>query len=100
MLMDCSKVLALYSFGCFRAVGGLLCRMSPFNLHFGTSNCVSGALLLIDEADLQPKEHVKKLCLYAQVAKVQTEVSTIKKGERFRMLADKEALIGRRPRPA
>jgi hypothetical protein len=98
--MNCSKVLALYSFGCFRAIGGLLCRRSPFNLNFGTSNCVSGALLLIDEADLQPKEHVKKLCLYAQVAKVRIEVDTFENGERIRMLADREALIGRRPRPA
>ena len=39
----------------------------PFNLRFGTSNCVLGALLLIDEADLRLKEHVKKLCLYVQV---------------------------------
>jgi hypothetical protein len=45
-------------------VGGLLCQRSPFNLHFDISNCVLGALILIDKADLRLKEHVKKLCLY------------------------------------
>jgi hypothetical protein len=64
----------------------------PFNLRFGTSNCVLGALLLIDEADLRLKEHVKKLCLYVQVAKVRTEVDTFGKGERLRMLASEESL--------
>jgi hypothetical protein len=51
-------------------VGGLLCRRSTFNLHFGISKCVSGALLLMDEAGLWPKQNIKKLRLYAQVAKV------------------------------
>jgi hypothetical protein len=64
-------------------VGGLLCRRSPFNLHFGKSNCVSGAFLLMDEAELRSKEHVMKLRLYVQVTKVRTEVDTFGKGERL-----------------
>jgi hypothetical protein len=52
----------------------------------------------MDEADLHPIEHVKKLRLYARMAKVRTEVDTFGRGERLRMPASGEALILRRPR--
>jgi hypothetical protein len=62
-------------------IGGLLCRRFPFNLYFGTNKCVSGTLLLMDEADLRPKQHIKKLRLCVQVAKVRAEVGRFGKGE-------------------
>jgi hypothetical protein len=47
----------------------------------------------MDEADLQSKQHIKKLHLHAQVAKVQAKVGSFSKGERFRRQATEEAFM-------
>jgi hypothetical protein len=44
----------------------------------------------VDKTDLRPKEHIKKLHLYAQKANVRTKVDTFKKEEKFHMPASRE----------
>ena len=47
----------------------------------------------MDEANLRPKAHGKKLRLYVQEAKVRTKVNTLGKVEKLWMSASREALI-------
>jgi hypothetical protein len=81
-------------------IGGLLCQRSSFNFHFSTNNCVLCTLLLMDEADLWLKQHIKKFRLCAQVAKVRAKVGSLGNEEELPMQTSGEASTLRRPKPA
>jgi hypothetical protein len=60
---------------------------------FGTNKCISGILLLADEVDLRPRQHIKKLRLCVRVTKMIAEVDNF--GHKLEKLPNNE---GQNPR--
>jgi hypothetical protein len=51
-------------------------KITHLTFYFGTGKCILGLLLLMDEANIRPRKHTKKLHTCMQVKKVLGEVNS------------------------
>jgi hypothetical protein len=73
------KALHIISQECFQGWcwGSSMSKITQLTFCFGTSKCISGTFLLVDEVDLWLKQHTKKLFLCTQVANMIAKVDNL-----------------------